>query len=90
MIVKELAPQFKIGNNLVPKDFISFTADTFSNMAKMEYNPGVDVYFNLRAINDTPVIITGNDDCLGNASKGFCIRIKVELGLDNPGKDHCN
>jgi hypothetical protein len=87
-MVSKLAPKFPVGNNLVPQDFLSMTADTFSNMAVMAYNPDVPVHFLFDTLSDSPVKITGNSDCLGGTD-GFCINLTTKIGLDNPGKDHC-
>lgn len=88
LLVSKLAPTFEVGNNLVPIDFVSFSADTMSKMAEMAYNPDVPVHFLFKAMSDNPVKITGNSDCLGGTD-GFCISAEIRVGLDNPGKDHC-
>lgn len=72
----------------MPIDFVSFSADTMSKMATMDYNPDVPVHFLFTAMDMSPMKITGDSDCLGGTD-GFCVSWKIQIGLDNPGKDHC-
>jgi len=82
------APQLQIGNNMVAKDFVSMTAATFSNMVKIQYDPSKDVHFLLKVVNEQPIALAGGDDCIGGTD-GFCLRVNLQIGLDNPGLDSC-
>jgi len=64
-------------------------------MVRIKYNPDTNVHFWISPINDTPVQIIGDDDCVGGTD-GFCIKGGMKIGLDNPkddvypGNDSCD
>lgn len=89
LLIDVFSPGKVLGNNIIPTDFVSFTADNFSNMATMEYNPNVEVNFWAKGIQGKPSLkINPKDDCVGG-NVGTCFTLNMRIGLDNPGNDSC-